>query len=384
MDIIKKYFNKYTYLFIGLIVLIFIGIFVIVPNFQREEFSQEVIDDIIEGVTTTSSPSSSENNNEGSQKEETNNLTDQDNLNISKEQTNEITQNFTAFTANKDITGFDSYLLIGSDERNEETIATRGQVYGKRADVIILGMVNQKTKETTLLSFPRDLLIVNLCTDKLERINATFIKNNCGNSAENLAAHIYKISGIKVNHFASFDFQGFETIIDSVGGIEICVDQTQREGYSFELQKGCQTTNGLTTLNWVVSRSTEVLVGEKTLDSKGNDNSEWKPMSGVSDLTRIKRQQYVVVQLINELKNFESLNELNKLITALENTFIIDENLTINKAVDLLWGFKDFDISKVNKITTPTDYLTLQDGRQVLILNQNLYDFLVKESILNS
>ena len=107
-------------------------------------------------------------------------------------------------------------------------------------------------------------------------------------------------------------------------------------------------------------------------------------MSGVSDLTRIKRQQYVVVQLINELKNFESLNELNKLINALENTFIIDENLTINKAADLLWDFRDFDISKVNKITTPTDYLTLQDGRQVLILNQNLYDFLVKESILDS
>ena len=384
MNKYKKYLNKYTYLFIALIFLIIIGIFVIVPNFQTEEFSQEVIEDIIEGVTTTSSPISSENNNEESQQQETNNLTDQENLKISEEQTNKITQIFTSFTADKDITGFDTYLLIGSDERNEETITTRGEVFGKRADVIILGMVNQKTKETTLLSFPRDLLIVNLCTDKLERINATFTKNNCGNSAENLAAHVYKISGIKVNHFASFDFQGFETIIDSVGGVEICVDQTQREGYSFELQKGCQTTNGLTTLNWAVSRSTEVLVGEKTLDSEGNDNSEWKAMSGVSDLTRIKRQQYVVVQLISELKNFESLNELNKLITALENTFIIDENLSINKAVDLLWSFKDFDISKVNKITTPTDYLTLQDGRQVLILNQNLYDFLVKESILDS
>ena len=379
MEYIKKYLNRYTYLLLGLIILIIIGIFIIIPNFQTEEFSQEVIEDIIDGVTTTSM----QNNNEESQTQEVSESAE-DVLEISKEQQNEITKKFTAFSANKDITGFDTYLLIGSDERNEETINTRGQVFGKRADVIILGMVNQVTKETTLLSFPRDLLIMNLCTDKLERINATFTKNNCGNSAENLAAHIYKISGIKVNHFASFDFQGFETIIDSVGGIEICVDQTQREGYSFELQKGCQNTNGLTTLNWVVSRSTEVLVGEKTVDSKGNDNSEWKPMAGVSDLTRIKRQQYVVVQLINELKGFESLNELNKLIKALEDTFIIDENLTLNKAADLLWSFRDFDIAKVNKITTPTDYLTLEDGRQVLILNQNLYDFLVKESVIDS
>ena len=107
-------------------------------------------------------------------------------------------------------------------------------------------------------------------------------------------------------------------------------------------------------------------------------------MAGVSDLTRIKRQQYVVVQLISQLKNFESLNEVNKLIQALENTFIIDEALTINKAAELLWGFRDFDIAKVNKITTPTDYLTLQDGRQVLVLNQSLYDFLIRESIIDS
>ena len=379
MDNIKKYLNKYTYFFIGLIVLIITSIFIIIPNFQTEEFSQEVIENIIEGVTTTSI----QNSEQEIQSEESSNPSFEE-LEISIEQTNEITKNFNRFTASEDIKGFDTYLLIGSDERSEEIINTRGKVFGKRADVIILGMVNQTTKETTLLSFPRDLLVVNLCTNKLERINGTFTKNDCGNSAENLAAHIYKISGIKVNHFASFDFEGFETIIDSVGGIEICVDKTQREGYSFELQEGCQNTNGLTTLNWVVSRSTEVLVGEKTVDSEGNDNSEWKPMAGVSDLTRIKRQQYVVVQLINELKSFESLNEVNNLIKALENTFIIDENLTINKAAELLWSFRDFDITKVNKITTPTDYLTLQDGRQVLVLNQSLYNFLIKESIIDS
>ena len=84
------------------------------------------------------------------------------------------------------------------------------------------------------------------------------------------------------------------------------------------------------------------------------------------------------------MNEFNSYTDLYNLIKALESTFIIDENLTINKAADLLWSFKDFDISSVNKITTPTDYITLQDGRQVLILNQNLYDFLIKESVLDS
>ena len=63
---------------------------------------------------------------------------------------------------------------------------------------------------------------------------------------------------MKINHFVKFSFDGFEKIIDSFGGIEICVNETQREGYSFEIQKGCNMLSGEIALNWVVSRNTEV------------------------------------------------------------------------------------------------------------------------------
>ena len=376
--------NKYTYLLFGLITIIALAVAFVIPNFQTEEFSQEVIDDIIQGVTTTTVIDLSINESEediNNDNEEVENL---DDLVITESEKDEIEEILKNNISNKDIEGFDTYLLIGSDARSAKTMATRGVVQGKRADVIILGLIDKETNETTLLSFPRDLLIINTCSNELERINASFNKNNCGNGAENLAAAIYSISGLRVDHFASFEFEGFEKIIDSVGGIEICVEKTQKEGYAFELQKGCQITNGLTTLNWVVSRSTEILVGEKTLDENGNDNSEWKLMPGVSDLTRIERQQYVVIQLIKELSKFDSINELNQFITALENTFVIDENLTINKAVELLWSFKDFNLSNVNKFTVPVDFLTLKDGRQVLVLNDNLYNFLLEKSIIDS
>ncbi len=375
--------NKYTYLLFGLILIIGLAVAFVIPNFQTEEFSQEVIDDIIQGVTTTTviNLTSEEPKEDASSESEI--VENLDDLVITEDEKDEIEEILKNNISNKDIEGFDTYLLIGSDARSIKTMATRGVVQGKRADVIILGLINKETKETTLLSFPRDLLIINNCSNELERINASFNKNNCGNGAENLAAAIYSISGLRVNHFASFEFEGFEKIIDSVGGIEICVEKTQKEGYAFELQKGCQVTNGLTTLNWVVSRSTEILVGEKTLDENGNDNSEWKLMPGVSDLTRIERQQYVVIQLIKELSKFDSINELNQFITALENTFVIDENLSINKAVELLWSFRDFNLSNVNKFTVPVDFLTLKDGRQVLVLNDNLYNFLLGKSIIN-
>ena len=374
-----KIFNKYTYLFLGIIFVAAVVVFNFLPNLETEEFDQQVIDDIIEGVTTTTNPQSNtsvqQNNEPESQVEE---------IVITEDEIPQIEKLLIFNTFDNEINDFDAYLLIGSDERSEKIAETRGSIIGKRADVIILGLVHKTSKDISLLSFPRDLLIKNSCTDEFERINASYSRNNCGGRAENLAAAIYSISGIRINHFASFDFEGFEEIIDSVDGIEICVDETQREGFSFELQKGCQTVNGLATLNWVVSRSTEVLVGEKIVDKDGNDISNWRPMPGVSDLSRIERQQYVVMQLIKELTNFESVNELYAFIKALENAFVIDENLTINKAVDILWTFRNIDLNNVNKFTTPVSYLTLSDGRQVLVLSETIKDFLSKNSIFDS
>ena len=374
-------FNKYTSLFILIIGTAAITLFVFLPNFETEEFDQDVIDNIIEGVTTTTLPN---NSSQLAENDSESNISEDLPLVISQQEVSKIETILENNKFESEILDFEAYLLIGSDERSEKIAETRGYVSGKRADVIIVGLVNKENGEITLLSFPRDLLIKNSCTGKIERINASYIKNNCGGRAENLAAAIYSISGIKVQHFASFDFEGFEDIIDSVDGVEICVDKTQREGFSFELQKGCQVVSGLTTLNWIVSRSTEVLVGEKILDEEGNDVSNWELMRGVSDLTRIERQQYVVIQLIKELKDFQSVNELNNFINALENSFTIDENITINKAVDILWDFRGVDLSKVNKLTTPVDFLTLDDGRQVLVMNKKISELLKQNSIIDS
>ena len=374
-------FNKYTSLFILIIGIAAITLFVFLPNFETEEFDQDVIDNIIEGVTTTTLPN---NSSQLAENDSESNISEDLPLVISQQEVSKIEKILENNKFESEILDFEAYLLIGSDERSEKIAETRGYVSGKRADVIIVGLVNKENGEITLLSFPRDLLIKNSCTGKIERINASYIKNNCGGRAENLAAAIYSISGIKVQHFASFDFEGFEDIIDSVDGVEICVDKTQREGFSFELQKGCQVVSGLTTLNWIVSRSTEVLVGEKILDEEGNDVSNWELMRGVSDLTRIERQQYVVIQLIKELKDFQSVNELNNFINALENSFTIDENITINKAVDILWDFRGVDLSKVNKLTTPVDFFTLDDGRQVLVMSKKISELLEQNSIIDS
>ena len=180
-----------------------------------------------------------------------------------------------------------------------------------------------------------------------------------------------------------FTFEGFENIIDSLEGVEICVEESQREGYSFELNKGCQVVSGEIALNWVVSRNTEVLVGEKILDENGNDASTWKPMPGVSDLYRVKKQQQIVISLLNRLNEFNSYTDLYNLINALELTFTIDESLTLPNATQILWGYRNFDFSKIKKLTVPTNPYRTDDGQEVLILSSNFYDFITSQGLLD-
>ena len=57
---------------------------------------------------------------------------------------------------------------------------------------------------------------------------------------------------------------------------------------------------------------------------------------------------------------------------------------TLNKAVEILWNFRGIDLNEVNKLTTPVDFLTLDDGRQVLVLNKKISDLLEEKSIIDS
>ena len=376
MDNQKRYLLLFLVIFaIGALAYTFL-----VPSFETTDFDPDVIEDISKGITTTST--TSELNNNDNPQEIINEEIKEEPIKIVNENTVQEIIKFTV--AETSLENFTTYLIIGSDERTASSSDSRGYVDGQRADVIILGIINEASSDKYLLSIPRDLLIKNSCTKSIERINSTFSKNDCGNSAENLAANIQILTGLTVNHFASFNFEGFENIIDSFGGIEICVDKTQREGYSFELQKGCQTVAGSTALNWIVSRNTEVLVGEKLLDKNGNDISEWKKMVGVSDLSRNDRQQYIILQLLNEIKDFRSLGELNTFISTLEDAFIIDENLSINSAVNVLWSFRDTDLTNIIKLSIPVSPYELDDGRQVLIISENFTNYAESKGLKNS
>jgi LCP family protein required for cell wall assembly len=367
-------FNKQLLLLLG-IVIIGITAYTVIPNFEREEFNPDIIEDISSGTISTTTTLSEIN--DTSTQETTVPIEDGETFETSIYDSLLINNNSKRID---DL--FTSYLIIGSDERSSISAASRGQVEGNRADVIIIIMVDADNN-ISLVSLPRDLLIEDPCSQNIQRINSSYKNNGCGSNAENLSAVILNVTGLKIDHFVKFSFEGFEKIIDSIGGVEICVNETQREGYSFEIQEGCNNLNGEIALNWIVSRNTEILDGKKIINENGEDISSWKPMPGVSDLTRIKKQQQLILSMMQKINNFESFNSFLNFVNALEDTFTIDKNISTIEASSLLWDFRDINFDNVKKLTVPTYNYRTDNGAEVLILDENFYNFIQSNDLLD-
>jgi LCP family protein required for cell wall assembly len=249
--------------------------------------------------------------------------------------------------------GLRSYLVIGSDQR-AETGASR------RADVILLVMIPEQA-DPIFVSIPRDLYLPNPCTSGLDRINATL--NGCGdfaNGPELLAVTVENFTGVTVDHFAVFDFDGFKKIVDRVGGVEICVDTPVRDlrvqPNPLHLDAGCTIADGETALSWVRSRKTQELA-----------DGSWRTVPGVNDLTRNQRQQDLLVQALRRLKGFSSVGEFAGLVEDVSDAFVIDEGLPLSRAVDIAWGLRSIDPGGIVRIEIPVSNYITPGGAYVLI-----------------
>ncbi len=246
----------------------------------------------------------------------------------------------------------DAYLIIGSDQREK---------YGpsSRADVIMLFLLPIGDSDPVLLSIPRDLWLPNPCTHSNSRISDNL--NGCGDRAsgpEQLAIAVEDYTGIEVDHFVLFGFDGFKTIVDRVGGVEVCVgDYPVRDTKPLlNLPAGCSVVDGKTALAWMRSRKTQEYV-----------DGVWRIIPDMSALARDQRHQELILEALRRLKNLNSLGELTGLIEDLAGMFAIDETLSLGEAINLAWDMRSLDPSSVLRPTIPVAFYTTESGAIVLI-----------------
>lgn len=225
-----------------------------------------------------------------------------------------------------------NYLIIGSDARDG--------LEGRRADSIVLFRVDPQQKQAAVLTIPRDLRVPLVRNgefdpnDTPEKINGAYGGDD---GRDDLIKTIRKNFDIPVHHYIEFSFEGFQGLVDQVGGIEIFVERPMHDMQSgfVVTDPGCVTLDGETALKFLRSREIRFMEAD----------GKWGLPDPTADLGRGTRQQEFIRQAVGKALEDAPTNpnQLRELINNLSGTVGIDETISISDALDLAQQFQDLN-----------------------------------------
>jgi LCP family protein required for cell wall assembly len=148
------------------------------------------------------------------------------------------------------------WLIVGSDSREGLTKAQRkklatGRPGGKRTDTMMLLHVPASTGKPTLVSLPRDSYVP-IPGHGSTRLNAAFAYG--GPSL--LIQTVENLTGIRIDHYAEIGFGGVVDVVDSLGGVQMCVKNAMKDPKAaLDIKAGCQNLDGATALGFSRTRA---------------------------------------------------------------------------------------------------------------------------------
>ncbi|MBA2773578.1 MAG: LCP family protein [Nocardioidaceae bacterium] len=150
-----------------------------------------------------------------------------------------------------------TYLLVGSDSREDLTEQERGDLgtgnaVGQRTDTIIVLQVPSGPGPNVLLSLPRDSY-VDIPGKGQNKINAAYAFGG----PELLVATVEQNTGLRIDDYIEVGFTGFVDVVDAVGGIRVCPTSPidDPKAGNLKMDKGCQDVDGNTALQYSRSRA---------------------------------------------------------------------------------------------------------------------------------
>jgi LCP family protein required for cell wall assembly len=225
----------------------------------------------------------------------------------------------------QELTGPLNLLLLGVEERGE----------GARSDTIIVLHIPSSHDQAYLISVPRDtwVTVPGYWDMKVTETFNAGAENGGGRAggARLVATVLHNLTGLRFDGAAIVNFDGFQRIIDELGGLRFCVDtaatsehlvlvngapmgigQAQREGWASQpirYEVGCQELAGWQALDYVRQR--------KNLES------------GEGDYGRQRHQQQLLAAMADAAISRDVLTNLGKLdslILAGGDALVVDTN----------------------------------------------------------
>jgi len=257
-----------------------------------------------------------------------------------------------------------NFLVLGLDQRPDEV---DGGFY--RTDTIMVATIDPITKEASVLGFPRDMwirIILPDGTERDDRINASYLEGvayggTVEAGARQLASDLKWNFGISINHWVVMDFRGVESLIDSLGGLDIDIpdelatddwyysDEGERPPRVIRFDPGPQHLNGYMA----------VAFGRHRHDG---------------DLKRVKRQQLVLMAALDHVFTLDLLLDPVGLYNRYKDTVEHDVSAgqmpgLANLLLQARGKIRTFSLGDpVNGVDTMTQYMTA-DNKAVLVYN---------------
>ncbi len=239
-------------------------------------------------------------------------------------------------------------LVVGSDSREglseaERARLTTGPPQGPpRTDTILLVHARPEEGIATIVSIPRDLK-VELPGSGPDKINAAVARGG----SEQLVRIVERLSGFEIDHYVEVSIPSFLTVVEAVGGVEICLrDPLVDDKSGANLPAGCQHLDAVEALAYVRSRE----------GARG-------------DFRRIHRQQRFLKALADKATSAGTLANVPRVVRIADrvaSSLTTDEDFGLTQLRFLAEQFRGMASGDVQTVTVPAYAQTIQDTSYVV------------------
>jgi LCP family protein required for cell wall assembly len=241
--------------------------------------------------------------------------------------------------------GVQNILILGSQTRNGQGPGFGYDPNTNLSDNLLLVHLNATHTHATVVSIPRDTMVYEpACKSRFGNYTVAAQPQAIIDGAMNLGgptcavATVERLTQIQMDHFVEFDFNSFRTMVDTLGGVEVCLPQAVNDPYSnLHLSAGKHLITGNQALAFVRTRHG---VGDG------------------SDLGRIELQQEFFSSLIQKVESegvLENPVELYDIANTATQSVTVDPGLgSISKLLSLAETLRHLHTRDVSFVTMPT------------------------------
>ncbi|MHB0871435.1 MAG: LCP family protein [Chloroflexota bacterium] len=230
-------------------------------------------------------------------------------------------------------------LLLGIDQKEWE------REEPARSDSIIVVSIDPESKRVAMISIPRDLYveIPGFGFDRINAANAFGDANGYPGGGPALAMDTIEHNfGLHIDYYARIDFQGFQRLVDSLGGVTVNVERPiydthypadPARGYTtISIPAGVQQMDGRVALQYARSRFTE------------------------NDFGRARRQQILLMAIRDRAMQIDAIPKLPALLGTMMD--MAETNVPLQESMRLARLANDIDQNRVRTLVIDDNLAT--------------------------